>query len=157
MINVDQLKQHMAHIILSPQSTLNLIDKTITSPPNIEEYNSVTCSLQEQDRIIDHIVADGNCMFWSLSKELFGTQCHHLQLRKLISDFEEHNPNIINSLSNDSPQLQDEKRSCVGISNRARNCSLNAPSTSVYIYKIFIPDLHLAKIWPFTTGKSMFS
>ena len=55
--------------------------------------------------MIDHIIGDKNCMFWSLSKELFGTQCHHLELRKLILNFEEHNPNIIRSLSNDKVQL----------------------------------------------------
>ena len=55
--------------------------------------------------MIDYIIGDGNCMFRSLSKELFGTQCYHLQLRKLILDFEEHNPNIIISLSNGELQL----------------------------------------------------
>ena len=48
-------------------------------------------------------------MFWSLSKELLGTQCHHLQLHKLISDFEEQNPNIIDSLSRNAAQLNLER------------------------------------------------
>ena len=53
----------------------------------------------------DYIIGDGNCMFRSLSKELFGTQCHHLQLCKLILDFEEHNPNIMMSLSNSEVKI----------------------------------------------------
>ena len=32
-VKIVQLKQHMAHIVLPPQSTLNLQDDTITSPP----------------------------------------------------------------------------------------------------------------------------
>ena len=48
-------------------------------------------------------------MFRSLSKELFGTQCHHLQLHKLISDFEEQNLNIIDSLSRNAAQLHLER------------------------------------------------
>ena len=41
-------------------------------------------------------------MFQSLSKR---TQCHHLQLHKLITDFEEQNLNIIDSLSKEEAQL----------------------------------------------------
>ena len=104
-VMIAQLKQHMAHIVLPLQSTINLEDNSVVPPPSTEEYNSVTCCLQQQDRMIDHIIGDGNCMFRSLSKELFGTQCHHLELRKLILNFEEHNPNIIRSLSNDEVQL----------------------------------------------------
>ena len=47
-------------------------------------------------------------MFRSLSKELFGTQCHHLELRKLISHFEEHNPSI-SLFANCEPQLHLER------------------------------------------------
>ena len=110
-VTIAQLKQHMAHIVLSPRSTINLVDNAVVPPPNTEEYNSVTCCLQQQDRMIDYIIGDGNCMFRSFSKELFGTQYHHLQLRKLIVDFEEHNPNIIMSLFNgDVQQLLDRMR-----------------------------------------------
>ena len=54
------------------------------------DYSSITSSLKQKDGTTDFIVGDGNCMFRSLSKELFGAHCHHLELRK-ISDFEGHN------------------------------------------------------------------
>ena len=106
---IAQLKQHMVHIVLPLQSTINLEDNTVIPPPRTEEYSSVTRFLLQQDRTIDHITSDGNCMFTSISKELFGTQCHHVELRKLILNFEEDNPNIIRSLSKDTVQVHLDK------------------------------------------------
>ena len=74
------------------QSAISLMDTTVILPPSTEEYDSITSCLQQQERTID---SDGNCMFRLFSKELFGTQCYHLELRRLISNFEEHNPQIV--------------------------------------------------------------
>lgn len=39
-------------------------------------------------------------MFRSVSKDLFGTQCYHSEVRKLICEFEEQNQRIVCTLSN---------------------------------------------------------
>lgn len=87
-----QLKQDLADTVLPAQSKIRITNSSVTPPPNSNEYESVIPCLQQQNRTIDCTIGDGNCFFRSVSKELFGTQCYHLEVRKLICEFEEQNP-----------------------------------------------------------------
>ena len=81
-----QLREHLAHL---PQGTnCSLSSVCITPPPTTEGYKAILTSLEQQNCNIDKIQGDRNCMFPSLSKELFGSEKYHLDLRKLVTDFE---------------------------------------------------------------------
>ena len=57
-------------------------------------------TLNSQGRTIDAIVPDGNCLFRSISKALFGTSSGHLHLRKLIVSFIRSNLQLLGGLCN---------------------------------------------------------
>lgn len=44
--------------------------------------------LKKQDRAIDGVLGDGNCLFRALSLQLTGDQVHHLNLRRIIAQCE---------------------------------------------------------------------
>ena len=83
-----QLREHLAHLLLPPGTNCSLSSMRVTPPPTTESYKAILTSLEQQNRTIDNIQADGNCMFRSLSKELFGSEKYHSDLRKLVTDFE---------------------------------------------------------------------
>lgn len=74
--------------------------------------------LQQQGRAVDRVLGDGNCLFRSLSLQLTGTQDHHLELRRVIADFEKSNRvfeqlhNTINKTPFPS-HLQNIRKTCV--------------------------------------------
>lgn len=75
--------------------------------------------LQQEGRAVDRVLGDGNCLFRSLSLQLTGTQDHHLQLRRLIAEFEKNNPifeklhNTINGTPSFSSHLQNISKTCI--------------------------------------------
>lgn len=74
--------------------------------------------LQQQDRGIERVLGDGNCLFRSLSLQLTGTQDHHLQLRRAIAEFERSNEVFekLNATINKTPfssHLQNIQKTCV--------------------------------------------
>ena len=56
--------------------------------------------LNRQGRTIDAILPDGNCLFRSISKSLFGTSSGHLHLRKLMVTFTKSNIRLLGGLCN---------------------------------------------------------
>ena len=83
-----QLREHLAHLLLPQGTNCSLSSVCITPSPTTEGYKAILTSLEQQNHTIDKIQGDGNCMFRSLSKELFGSEKYHLDLRKLVTDFE---------------------------------------------------------------------
>ncbi len=63
-------------------------------------YNLLIPFLQQQNRRIYRVLGDGNCLFRALSFQLTGTQDHHLELRKLITNFEKNNEEVFSGLHN---------------------------------------------------------
>ena len=43
---------------------------------------------QQQERVVDRVLGDSNRLFRSLSLQLTGTQDHHLELKRVIAEFE---------------------------------------------------------------------
>ena len=58
----------------------NIAPKIVSPSVAIEEF------LAKQKRRLDNVRGDGNRLFRSLSKQLFGTDCWHVSLRMYISD-----------------------------------------------------------------------
>ena len=54
-------------------------------------YTSLKPFLYKQQRQVDRVLGDGNCLFRALSKAISGTEDHHPHLRHAISDFESDN------------------------------------------------------------------
>ena len=76
-----QLREHLAHLLLPPGTNCILSSVCVTPPPTTESYKAILTSLEQQNHTIDNIQGDGNCMFRSLSKELFGSEKYHSDLR----------------------------------------------------------------------------
>ena len=58
--------------------------------------------LKAQDRIVDAIIPDGNCLFRALSKALFAVQSGHLKIRQLLVNFIQLNAKEFSGLCNGS-------------------------------------------------------
>ena len=54
--------------------------------------------LAKYQRFIDVIVGDGNCFFRAISKELFGSEKFHNDLRQILTKFTMHNPTLFQAL-----------------------------------------------------------
>ena len=67
--------------------------------------------LNKQGRTIDKILPDGNCLFRSISKALFGTSSGHIHLRKLIVSFIRSNLQLLGGLCN--PPSTEEHCKCM--------------------------------------------
>ena len=50
---------------------------------------------QQQDRDIDRVLRDGNCLFRALSLQATGNQDFHPELRKILTPFEERNKAVL--------------------------------------------------------------
>ena len=59
--------------------------------PHITKEGSLVAFLARSGRKARHAIADGNCMFRSLSINLYGHEDKHLAIRKLLVNFEELN------------------------------------------------------------------
>ncbi|XP_064617771.1 uncharacterized protein LOC135481922 [Liolophura sinensis] len=57
-----------------------------TSPPSYEAYGSLTAIFKEEGRQLDYVQGDGNCFFRALSKEIYGSEDCHYELRQTIVD-----------------------------------------------------------------------
>lgn len=55
---------------------------------SIDDHQSLTAFLSSYDRERRHTVGDGNCLFRSLSYNLFNTEDYHYELRSLLQRFE---------------------------------------------------------------------
>ena len=51
-------------------------------------YSVLKPFLNEQDREVDRVLGDGNCLFRAFSKAICGVEDYHLHLRKAIAEFE---------------------------------------------------------------------
>ena len=54
--------------------------------------------LAKYHRFIDVIVGNGNCFFRAISKELFGSEKSHPDLRQILVKFTIHNPTLFQAL-----------------------------------------------------------
>ena len=82
-------------------------------------YALLTPFLRNQERVIDRVLGDGNCLFRALSSQLTGSQEHHLELRKAITHFEQKNEKVFSPLHTSinctvfQDHLQNIRKSCV--------------------------------------------
>ena len=63
-------------------------------PPNRVDYKSYLDTLKATGRTINATVADGNCLYRSISKGLIGTEFYHFRVRSVILGFIYMNPKI---------------------------------------------------------------
>lgn len=56
----------------------------IVAPPRCSVYNELKERLIQEDRKIDHIEGDGNCLFRAISKCLHGTEKYYKTLRSVL-------------------------------------------------------------------------
>ena len=63
-----------------------MMPRTSSSP--LTGYSVLIPFLRKQDRAIDRVLGDANCLFRALSVQLFGVQEHHLELRRIVAQCE---------------------------------------------------------------------
>ena len=61
-------------------------------------YELVRSFLAQSGRAIDKVLGDGNCLFWALAKQLNGSADKHIELRRMIMNFEANNAHIFAQL-----------------------------------------------------------
>ena len=98
---VQGFKLSFAKLLLSTSQLryITLEPGNIVPPPTTsEDYNAVKQALLIQDRQLDAIQGDRNCLFRSISKEFLGREQHHTTLRNVLVNFIEHNHNLFKFL-----------------------------------------------------------
>ena len=92
---------------------LKVTDQELLSPSILYPLEGDYCQLQMelslQSRSIDSILADGNCFFRAVSKELLGSQRHHYHIRQVLSKYMKQNPKPFESLVEATHSLSLEK------------------------------------------------
>ena len=63
--------------------------------------------LVAQGRHLDRAQPDGNCLFGSLSKQLFNREKHHSELRKLLNQHAASYPNVFSRWTIEGQSLQE--------------------------------------------------
>ena len=79
----------VSYTMLGKEGTATNIDNisyTLCPIPSTKSYKSLEIALGEQRRI-DHIKPDGNCLFRSLLKELLGHEKFHHIVQQVIVEF----------------------------------------------------------------------
>ena len=66
--------------------------------------------LAAQGRRLDRVQADGNCLFRSLSKQLFNDEKYHCELRKMLIGYAESIPELISGWAIEGLSLQEHLR-----------------------------------------------
>ncbi|CAG5125883.1 unnamed protein product [Candidula unifasciata] len=56
----------------------------VVSPPHCQVYHDLKIKLAHEDRKIDYIEGDGNCLFRALSKGIYGSEKYHKAMRMFI-------------------------------------------------------------------------
>lgn len=67
----------------------DMLPKPPSAPPT--DYAVLKPFLRQQGREPDRVLGDGNCLFRALSLALTGEQGHHVELRKILAEFETSN------------------------------------------------------------------
>ena len=83
---------------MSTDSTKCLLPPVVK--PSASIYRDVQQVLSSLDRQIDEIIGDGNCLFRTLSKTVFGVETGHLLLRGLLTSFTSNNQSTIGKFCN---------------------------------------------------------
>ena len=99
--SVQEFKLSFAKLLLSTSQLryITLEPGNIIPPPTTsKDYVALQQALLTQDRQLDAIQGDGNCLFRSISKELLGHERHHPSLRNILVNFIEHNPSSFSCL-----------------------------------------------------------
>ena len=73
---------------------MNTIKSTL---PSSTGYSVLKPFLTKQQRELDRVLGDGNCLFRAFSKAICGVEDYHLHLRKAIAEFEADNHNLFKS------------------------------------------------------------
>ena len=61
--------------------------KTISIRPPSQLSSSIMLLLSKQNRVLNRIEGDGNCLFRTISKKFFGDDTHHKSLRGIIIEY----------------------------------------------------------------------
>ena len=98
--------------------------------------------LAKYQQFIDVIVGDGNCFFRAISKELFGSEKFHNDLRQILTKFTMHNPTLFQALdfTNNFTKhcnRMSRKSAYVCHTSRATSHSHILTATIVCLYKTF--------------------
>ena len=89
--------------VLAPALGIKLVQEvggkdTINIPPVQSPAFKLNMQLAASGRNIDVILGDGNCFFRAISKELFGKQCFHYNMRTNLMEFIQNHPNMFEPL-----------------------------------------------------------
>ena len=68
--------------------------------------------LAAHGRQIDPAPTDGNCLFWSLAKQLTGDPSKHYQLRKTLTKFIAQNPQVFKCWLRDNSTIKEHLEQC---------------------------------------------
>ena len=90
----------LANIVKIPTEASLCLYPPVSPPLQGSMGHQLLPTLNNQGRTIDAILPDGNCLFRSISKALFGTSSGHLHLRKLIVAFIRSNSKLLGGLCN---------------------------------------------------------
>ena len=90
----------LANILLLPTEAKLCLHPLVSPPLHGSTAHQLLPTLSIQGRTIDVILPDGNCLFRSISKALFGTSSGHFCLRKLIVTFIRSNSQLLGELCN---------------------------------------------------------
>ena len=85
---------------MSQSSTSETIDDVTSVFAASNEINLLNSFLNEQQRKVNSVLGDGNCLFRALSKALSGLEDYHPHIRRAISEFEETNRNLFEPIHN---------------------------------------------------------
>ena len=85
---------------MSESSTSETIDDVTSVFAASNEIILLNSFLNEQQRKVNSVLGDGNCLFRALSKALSGLEDYHPHIREAISEFEETNRNLFEPIHN---------------------------------------------------------
>jgi len=65
-----------------------ILPPSVTVPtalvPTFTPHQCLQSFLMSQNRHVHNVLLDGNCMFWVLSRQLYGSDKHHIQVRSML-------------------------------------------------------------------------
>ena len=92
-----------------------------------------------QGRRLDRAQPDGNCLFRSLSKQLFESDVYHGELRMILSEYAASYPDLFCSWTIQDLSLQEHvrkmKEPSVGKSLRNNSCSYTVPKEHLCCFR----------------------
>ena len=122
--------------------------KTVPITPPSHSNSSIMLLLSKQNRTLDRIEGDGNCLFRAISKELFGDDTHHKNLREIIIEYILTNPESFKQfLSNNSETIFEHCQTVSKLGTFGTPIEIYALAYFMYIPIYVYSMVGLASMW----------